>query len=60
MDPESAPLVHPRVHMFKVYSFMSCFSTMPLNRAKLKYGAMTLKPFEKYIWMIDLGAIYLL
>ena len=25
VHPESAPLVHPRVRSFKVYSFMSCF-----------------------------------
>ena len=33
---------------------------MFLNRTKLKYGAMKLKTYEKIIWMIVLGAIYLL
>ena len=31
---------------------------MPLNRSKLKYGAMMLKAYEKFIWMIELGAMY--
>ena len=43
-----------------VYSFASCFSTIPLNKTKLKYGAMKLKVYEKFIWMIELGATYLL
>ena len=33
---------------------------MPLNRTKLKYGNMKLKTYEKIIWMIELGAMYLL
>ena len=33
---------------------------MPFNRTKLKYGAMKLKAYEKIIWMIELGGIYLL
>ena len=33
---------------------------MPLNRTKLKYGTINLKAYEKIIWMIELGAIYLL
>ena len=33
---------------------------MPLNRTKLKYGTMKIKAYEKIIWMIDFGAIYLL
>ena len=60
MHPEGAPSVHPRVHFFKVYFFVSCFPAMPLNKTKLKYGTMKLKPYEKIIWMIELGAIYLL
>ena len=42
VHPESAPSVQPRVHFFKVYSFLSCFLTVPLNRTKLKYGTMNL------------------
>ena len=34
--------------------------TMYLNRTKLKYGTMKRKAYEKIIWMIELGAIYLL
>ena len=45
VHPESAPLAHPRAHFFKVYSFASCFLTVPLNRTKLKYGA-----YEKDLW----------
>ena len=33
---------------------------MPSNRTKLKYGTLMLKAYEKFIWMIELGAIYLL
>ena len=33
---------------------------MPLFRAKLKHGTVKLKAYEKIIWMIELGAIYLL
>ena len=33
---------------------------MPLNRIKLKYGTMKLKAYEKIMWMIEIGAIYLL
>ena len=32
---------------------------MVLNRAKLKYRVMKLKAFEKFIWMIGFGVIYL-
>ena len=32
---------------------------MFLNRSKLKYGAMKLKAYEKFIRMIELGAISL-
>ena len=58
--PENAPSVHSRVHFFKVYFFVSCFPTMPLNRMKLKYGTTKLNAYEKIIWMIELGPIYLL
>ena len=58
VHPDSAPSVHPRVHVFKVYSFASYFLTVPLNRIKLKYGTMKLKPYEKFIWIIEPGAIY--
>ena len=58
VHPESAPSVHPRVHFFKVYYFVSSFPTVPLNRTKLKYGTMELKTYEKLIWMIESGAIY--
>ena len=58
VHPESAPSVHPRVHFFKVYSFVSFFPTVPLNRTKLKYGTMKLKTYEKFMWMIESGAIY--
>ena len=60
MHPEIAPSVHPKVRFFKVYSFVSCFPTIPLNRAKLKYGTMKLKASEKFIGMIGVGAIYFL
>ena len=60
VHPESATSVHPKVHFFKVYFFVSCFPTMPLNRTKLKYRTMKLKAYEKLIWMIELGAMYLL
>ena len=53
MHPESAPAVHSRAHFFKVYSFVSCFLTVPLNRNKLKYGMTS----EMFIWMIELGSI---
>ena len=49
VHPESAHSVHPRVHFFKVYSFVSCFLVVPLNRTKLKYGTMMLKTFEKFV-----------
>ena len=55
---ESALSVHPRTHFLKVYVFVSCFPTMPLNRSKLKYGSMKLKAYEKITWMIKLGVIY--
>ena len=60
VHPESAPLVHPRAHFFKVYFFVGCFPTISLNRTKPKYKTMKLKAYEKVIWMIELGAIYLL
>ena len=47
VQPESAPSVHLRVHFFKVYFFASCFPTIPLNRARLKYGTMKLKGLWK-------------
>ena len=60
LQPESAPSVHPKVHFFKVYFFVSCFPTMSLNRTKLKYRTMKLKAYENVICMIELGATYLL
>ena len=33
---------------------------MPLNRAKLKYETMKLKAYEKFIWITEFGAVYLL
>ena len=33
---------------------------MPSNRTKLKYGTIKLKVYGKIIWIIELGAIYLL
>ena len=58
VHPESEPSVHPRVHILKLYSLVSCFPTVPLNRTKLKYGTMKPKTYEKFIWMIESGAIY--
>ena len=60
VHPESAPTVYPRVHYFKVYFFVSWFPAMPLNKTKLKYGTVKLKAYEKIIWMIEVGGIYLL
>ena len=60
VHPESAPSIHPRVHFFKVYYFVSCYPTMSLIRTKLKYGTMKLKAYTKIIWVIELGGIYLL
>ena len=60
VHPESAHSMHPRVHFFKVYFFVSCFPTLPLNRTKLKYGTVKIKAYEQIIWMIVLGAIDLL
>ena len=59
---ERTPSVHPRVYFFAVYFFVSwfCFPRMPLNRTKLKYGTMKLKADAKFVWMIELRAIYLL
>ena len=48
------------MHFFKGYFFVSCFPTMSLNRTKLKYGNMKLEAYEKIVWMIELGAMYLL
>ena len=47
MHPESAPLVNPMVHFFKVYFFVNYFLTMYLNRTKRKYGTMKLKVYDK-------------
>ena len=44
VHPESAPSVHPRVQFFKAYSFVVNFPTASLNKTKLKYGTMKLKP----------------
>ena len=33
---------------------------MPLTRTILKYDTMKLKAYERIIWMIKLGVIYLL
>ena len=60
VHPESASSVHPKVHFFKLYFFVSYFPRIPFNRTKLKYGTMKIKTYEKIIWMIELGAIYLL
>ena len=60
VHPESEPSVHPTVHFFKVCFFVSCFPTMSLNRTKLKYGTMKLMAYEKILWLIEVGAIYLL
>ena len=49
--------LHPWVYFFKVYSFVSCFSTVPLNRTKLKYGTLELKTYEKFIWFIWLSLV---
>ena len=56
-QPQSAPSVHPRVHIYRVYSFMNCFPTMPLNRTKLKYETMKLKTYEKFIWMSEVSLV---
>ena len=40
VHPESVPSVHPWAYFFKVYSFVSYFPTVPLNRTKLKYKTM--------------------
>ena len=60
VHPESAPSVHSRVHFFKIYFFVSYFPTISLNTTKLKYGTLKFKAYEKIIWMIGLGAIYLI
>ena len=60
VHPESAPSLYPRVHLFKVYFFVTRFPTMSLNRIKLKYETMKPKAYEKNIWMIELDAKYLL
>ena len=49
MHPESSPSVHTRMHCLKVYFFVSCFLTMPLNRTKLQ---LKLRTHEK-IYMDD-------
>ena len=33
---------------------------MTLNRTKLKYGTMKLKAYKRFMWMIELEAIYFL
>ena len=38
--------MHPRVHFFKVYFFVSCFPIMPSNTFKLKYRNMKLNALE--------------
>ena len=48
VHPESAP------------KGVSCFPTIYLNRTKPKYETMKLRAYEKIIWMIWFGAIYLL
>ena len=62
VHPERAPSVHPKVYLFAVYFFVTCFffPRMPLNRTNLIYGTMKLKADAKFVWMIDLHAIYLL
>ena len=60
MHPKNTSSVHPTVHVSRVYFFMSCFPTMPLNRTKLKYGTMMLKAYETFKWMIELDVEYLL
>ena len=52
--------MYPKVHFFKVHFFVSCFPKMPSNATKLKYRTMKLNAYEIIIWMIELGAIYLL
>ena len=52
--------MHPESGTLKVYFFVSCFSAMSLNRTKLKSGTRKLKAYEKIMWMIKLGAIYLI
>ena len=47
--PHSAPSVHPKVHFSKVYSFVSWFPTVPLNKTILKYGTIKLKAYEIFI-----------
>ena len=42
---ESAPSACPTMDFFKVYSFVSCFLTVPLYRTKLKDDAMKLKTY---------------
>ena len=31
-----------------------------IKRTKLKYGTMMLKAYKKLIWMIELGAVYII
>ena len=42
VHPERAPSVHSRVHLLKVYFFVSCFPTISLNRAKCAIWLHTL------------------
>ena len=58
LHPESAPSLHPRVHFFKVYSFVTVPPTVPLKKTKVKHGTLKLKTLEKFIRMIEPGAIY--
>ena len=30
---------------------------MPLNRTKVKYGAMILKDYEKFLWIVEISAV---
>ena len=57
VDPKSAPPVHPRVHFLKISSFFNCFPSMPLNRTKVKYGAMILKNYENFLWIAETSAV---
>ena len=30
---------------------------MPSNRTKVKYGAMILKDYEKFLWIVEISAV---
>ena len=53
VHPESAPSMHLGVHFFKVYSFVSCFLTVSLNRTKLKYGTIKLKNLYEWLSLVQ-------